>query len=90
MEATRRNTAVITGIEAHVCVMQTAIDLKDAGFEVVVASDAVCSRRAHDRTASLHAMAALDIRVYPTETIAFMLMEKAATDIFKRLSPLFK
>ena len=89
-EETGRRTAVLIGIEAHVCVMQTALDLVDAGYRSVIASDAVCSRRSHDRAAALDAMARLSVLVYPTETIAFMLMEKAGTPEFKALAPLFK
>lgn len=90
IEAAGRKTAILIGIETHVCVMQTALDLLDAGFRVVIADDAVCSRRARDRTASLDAMARLGVLVYPAETIAFMLMEKAGTREFKALAPLFK
>jgi nicotinamidase-related amidase len=90
IKSTGRKTAVIIGIETHVCVMQTAIDLLADGYSVVIASDAVCSRRAHDRETSLDAMARLGVFVYPTETIAFMFMEKAGTDLFKKLSGLFK
>lgn len=87
---TGRKTAIIAGIETHVCVMQTALDLMDAGFRVVIAPDAVCSRRAADRVTALDAMARLGVLVYPTETIAFMLMERAGTPEFKILSPLFR
>lgn len=90
VDAAARKTAVLAGIEAHVCVMQTALDLLDAGFRTVVAADAVCSRRAADRKTALDAMARLGVLVYPVETIAFMLMERAGTPEFKRLSPLFK
>jgi nicotinamidase-related amidase len=90
VKSTGRKTAVMSGIETHVCVMQTAIDLMADGYKVIIAADAVCSRRAHDRVSSLNALARLDVLVYPTETIAFMLIEKAGTDIFKQLSPLFK
>ncbi len=90
IKSTGRKTAVLCGIEAHVCVMQTAMDLLDAQYRVVVACDAVCSRRSGDMAASLDAMARLGVLVYPTETIAFMLMEKAGTDLFKELSVLFK
>jgi nicotinamidase-related amidase len=90
IRSTGRKTAVMSGIETHVCVMQTAIDLVADGYKVVIAADAVCSRRAHDRVKSLDALARLDVLVYPTETIAFMLIEKAGTDIFKQLSPMFK
>ncbi|HOS96114.1 MAG TPA: isochorismatase family protein [Deltaproteobacteria bacterium] len=90
METLGRKTAVIAGIEAHVCVMQTALDLLGAGYTVAVASDAVCSRRTRDRQAALDAMARLSVLVYPTETIAFMLMERAGTPEFRQLSPLFR
>jgi isochorismate hydrolase len=90
IKSTGRKTAVIIGIETHVCVMQTAMDLLADGYRVVIASDAVCSRRAHDRVTSLDAMARLGVLIYPTETIAFMFMEKAGTDLFKKLSGLFK
>jgi nicotinamidase-related amidase len=90
IKSTGKKMAVIIGIETHVCVMQTALDLLKDGYRVVIASDAVCSRREHDRVASLDAMARLGVLVYPTETIAFMFMEKAGTDLFKKLSVLFK
>jgi hypothetical protein len=70
--------------------MQTALDLFNDGYRVVIASDAVCSRREHDRVTSLDAMARLGMLIYPTETIAFMFMEKAGTDLFKKLSGFFK
>jgi nicotinamidase-related amidase len=90
IKSTGRKTAVIIGIETHVCVMQTALDLFNDGYRVVIADDAVCSRRAHDRITSLDAMARVGVLIYPTETIAFMFMEKAGTDLFKKLSVFFK
>jgi nicotinamidase-related amidase len=90
IKSTGKKVAVIIGIETHVCVMQTALDLFNDGYRVVIASDAVCSRRAHDRVTSLDAMARLGMLIYPTETIAFMFMEKAGTDLFKKLSGFFK
>jgi len=90
IRSTGRKTAVVAGIEAHVCVFQTALDLMEAGYRVVVACDAVCSRRPEDMNAALDAMARLGVLVYPSETIAFMLIEKAGTDLFRKLSGLFK
>ena len=90
VDLTGRKTVVVIGIEAHVCVMQTALDLLEAGYRVVIAADAVCSRRARDKDAALEAMARLGALVYPTEAIAFMLIEKAGTELFRKLSPLFK
>jgi len=90
IDSFRKNSITICGIETHVCVMQTALDLMSAGYSVTVAGDAVCSRRMADRIASLETMARQGVQVYPTETIAFMIMEKAGTELFKRISPLFR
>ena len=85
-----RRTFILTGIETHVCVFQTALSLLRKGYRVVVASDAVASRRKHDWEYALRALAGAGALVYPTETISFMLLEKAGTGEFKKLSPLFK
>ena len=87
---TGKKTIIIAGIEAHVCVFQTALSLLARGFRVVVASDATASRRKHDWEYALRALAGAGAAVYPTETISFMLMERAGTPEFKRLAPLFK
>jgi nicotinamidase-related amidase len=88
--AAGRKTFIICGIEAHVCVLQTALSLLGQGYRAVIASDAVSSRRKHDWEYSLRALARAGALVYPTETISFMLLEKAGTPEFKKLSPLFK
>ncbi len=88
--AAGRRTFILTGIETHVCVFQTALSLLRKGYRVVVASDAVASRRKHDWEYALRALAVAGALVYPTETISFMLLEKAGTGEFKKLSPLFK
>ena len=85
-----RNTFIVAGIETHVCVFQTALSLLGKGYRVVVASDAVASRRKHDWEYSLRALSEAGALVYPTETVSFMLMEKAGTPEFKKLAPLFK
>ncbi len=90
IDSCRKSTVILCGIETHVCVMQTALDLMSAGYTAAVACDAVCSRRMTDRIASLDAMARQGVLVYPTETIAFMIMEKAGTELFKQISPLFR
>jgi nicotinamidase-related amidase len=88
--AAGRKTFIISGIETHVCVLQTALSLLGQGYRVVIASDAVASRRKHDWEYSLRALAQAGAVIYPTETISFMLLEKAGTAEFKKLSPLFK
>lgn len=88
--ATGRGHFILAGIEAHVCVFQTALSLLGKGMRVTVASDATASRRKHDWEYALGALAGAGATVYPTETISFMLMERAGTPEFKRLAPLFK
>jgi len=83
-------TIVVIGIETHVCVYQTALDLLLAGYRTVVISDAVCSRRSHDRLTALAALEHAGALIVSTETLTFMFLEKAGTDRFKKLAPLFK
>ena len=83
-------TVIVIGIETHVCVYQTALDLLSAGFRTVVISDAVCSRHSHDRLTALAALEHAGALIISTETLAFMFLEKAGTDQFKKLAPLFK
>ncbi len=85
-----KKTVIIIGIESHICVFQTALTLLEMKFNVVIASDGVASQRKHDWKTAMKALSAAGALVYPTETIAFMLMEKAGTPEFKSLSPLFK
>lgn len=87
---TGRTSVIVCGIETHVCVLQSVLDLLAAGYRTVLATDAVCSRRASDRQTAVAAMSAAGAVAYSTESIAFMLLEKAGTPVFKELSPLFK
>lgn len=90
IERTGRTIVIVIGIETHVCVLQTVMDLLQAGYHPVVATDAVCSRFASDRLTAIDAMAAAGAVAYSTESIAFMLLEQAGTPTFKQISPLFK
>jgi nicotinamidase-related amidase len=85
-----KNTIIIAGMETHVCVFQTALTLLKDGKNVIIASDAVCSRRKHDWDTALRSLSAAGALIYPTETISFMILEKAGTDEFKKLAPFFK
>lgn len=85
-----RNAFILAGIETHVCVFQTALSLLGEGHRVAVASDAVASRRKHDWEYALRSLGRAGALVYPTETISFMLLEKAGTEEFKKLAPLFR
>lgn len=88
--STEKKTAILTGIESHICVFQTALTLLSSGYRVFIAKDAVGSRRKGDWTGAMNSLASAGAAVYPTETIAFMIIEKAGTPQFKALSPLFR
>lgn len=85
-----RRTLVLCGIEAHVCVLATAADLVARGYEVIVASDAVASRREDCREQALIAMRDLGALVVPTESIVFRLLRQAGTPTFKQVSALVR
>jgi len=90
LEATGRRQAIVVGIEAHVCVLQTALDLAAAGFQVHVPHDAVSSRRPADKEWALERMAAAGVAVTTTESALFELLERCGTDEFKAVSRMIR
>jgi nicotinamidase-related amidase len=88
--AGNRRQVIVTGIEAHVCVLQTVIDLLADGFEVHVPHDAVNSRRPDDKVWALHRMMAAGATVTSTESALFELLERCATDDFRAVSKMIR
>ncbi|MBN1141318.1 MAG: isochorismatase family protein [Deltaproteobacteria bacterium] len=87
---TGRGQVILTGMECHVCVYQTALDLLNAGFEVFVPEDAVSSRHPSDHQGGIAAMRDAGVRVVPTETAVFQLLKAAGTPEFKKISSLLR
>jgi len=85
-----RKQILLTGIEAHVCVLQTANDLIQEGYEVHVVADAVCSRNKFDWETGLRWMGKRGAMISTTEIIAFQLLKEAGTEEFRGLSKLLK
>jgi nicotinamidase-related amidase len=79
---------LVCGIETHVCVNQTALDLLDSGVEVQVAEDAVGSRFDQNKRVGLHKMERAGAVTTTVETALFELLGKAGTDEFKRVQKL--
>lgn len=90
LEATGRSSVVVTGIEAHVCVVQTVLDLLERGLAVHVPHDAVNSRRPADRTRALDRMAAAGATVTTTESVLFELLERCDAAAFRTVSKMVK
>jgi nicotinamidase-related amidase len=83
-----RDQALICGIETHVCVNQTVLDLLDSGVEVQVAEDAVGSRFPENKRVGLEKMERAGAVMTSVETALFELLGRAGTDEFKRVQKL--
>ena len=81
---------VVAGIEAHVCVGQSVLDLLDVGFDVFVVADAVSSRRESDRDLALERLRQNGAQSISLETVVFEWLDRAATPEFNALLPLVK
>ncbi|MGR3571128.1 hydrolase [Brevirhabdus sp.] len=87
---TARKQAVIAGMEAHICVVQTAASLIEEGFDVFVVSDATASRTLESEQACLARLNASGAGIVTTEMVVFEWLGKAGTPAFKKLLPLIK
>ena len=85
-----RPLVILAGIEAHVCVMQTAADLAAAGFGVFAVADAMASRAPASHAMALDRMRDNGVAVVNTEMVVFELLGKAGTAEFKALSALVR
>lgn len=90
LKASGRTQVVITGMETHVCVLQTVIELRDAGFEVHVVRDAVMSRSKQNWQTALEAMTLTGTVPTCTESVLFQLLKVAGSEEFKKLSKLVR
>jgi nicotinamidase-related amidase len=90
LRAAKRPQIILTGTEAHVCVLQTAFGLLAAGFEVYLVADAASSRTPENRSAAVERMRAAGIGIVTTEMVLFEWLHQAGTDDFRQLLPLIK
>jgi nicotinamidase-related amidase len=88
--ATGARTAVVVGMETHICVFQTTRELAARGIPVFVPLDGVASRRDDHRAAGLDLCRAAGATITTAETIAFDWLGRAGTDEFKRISRLVR
>ncbi len=85
-----RPQVIIVGVEAHVCVQQTALELLDMQMRPYVLADAVGSRRSEDRQIALDRMRTAGVTVTTVESAIFEVLREASGDLFKRLHGLVK
>ena len=79
------DTLIMTGVEAHICVYQTAVAAANSGFRVWVASDAVSSRAEQNKEEALSLLQANGIFCACTETIVYQMLKRADTPEFKAM-----
>jgi nicotinamidase-related amidase len=83
-----RDQALVCGVETHVCVNQTVLDLLGSGLDVEVAEDAVGSRTEENKRVGLNKMERAGAVLTSVETALFELLGRAGTDEFKRIQKL--
>jgi nicotinamidase-related amidase len=90
LAAVNRKNILIVGIEAHVCVYQTAADLVNLNYDVQVVADAVASRTAENKQIGLEKSKDAGASLTSTETALFELLKEAKGDKFKEIINLVK
>lgn len=90
LDASGRHQVVLAGMEAHICVTQTALALASIGREVYVVADAVCSRRDVDCDIALHRLRAAGVVVATAESVIYEALGRAGTPEFKAVLELVK
>ncbi|MBI5640530.1 MAG: hydrolase [Nitrospirae bacterium] len=90
LASTDRKKVILAGMETHVCVLQTCVDLLKQGYAVHAVSDAICSRTKENYTTAIEFMRDAGAVITCTETVLFQLLEKAGTEEFKIISKRIK
>ncbi len=88
--AEERNTIVVAGCEAHVCLLQTALDLLEDEFEVWVVTDACSSRTERNRDAAFDRLAGAGAELVTTEMVGFEWLQTAEHPAFKEFQSLIR
>lgn len=89
IEELKASKLILTGVETHICILQTALDAPKE-FEVYVVADAVSSSRHLDHEIALRRLINNGITITTTESLIFQLLERADTPQFKKILPIIK
>ena len=90
LESNNRKQVVLIGIETHICVYQTAVDLLRNGYEVFVVADAVSSRTADNKAIGIEMIRHEGAKILSTEAVLFALMRTAEHPKFRDIAKLVK
>jgi nicotinamidase-related amidase len=86
----KRKQALLCGVEAHICVLQTCLELLERKYQVQVIADAVCSRNAEHKELALAQMRDAGAVITCAEAVVFQLLGRAGTPEFKDILDLIK
>ena len=90
LESSGRKQVLLTGMETHVCILQTAMDLLNLGYQVIVVSEAVCSRHRESYESALRRMLQAGAVIANSESVVFEWLRDAGNEHFKSLQALLK
>ena len=90
IKASGKKYVILAGIETHVCVLQTAMDLLEAGLQPVLVTDCVNSRKAKDKETAIARMVQAGVIPTTYESLLFELTVNAKNPVFKEISKLVK
>lgn len=90
LEANNSKTLVLFGIEAHICVYQTAIDALRKKFNVIVVTDAVSSRTLENKLVAFEQLRHSGVSLLSTEMVIYELLGEAGTNNFRAILPFLK
>ncbi len=85
-----RKQVILCGIESHICIYQTSVELVEAGYDVTVIADAVSSRTTQNKAIALNKMRVKGVDISSTETVLFELLKTADHPKFKQIAKLIK
>ncbi|MCX6817760.1 MAG: hydrolase [Candidatus Aenigmarchaeota archaeon] len=90
LKATKAKDVILCGLETHVCVLKTALDLMKSGRNVYLVCDAVSSRKAMDSEVAIKRLVHSGVFLTTVESIIFQLIDKAGTEEFRKIFHLIK
>jgi nicotinamidase-related amidase len=90
LESSGRKQIILAGLEAHVCVLQTALELRHIGYQVYVVEDAICSRKAEHKFYALQRMQQQGVTIINYESVLFEWLRDASHPHFSRISDLLR
>lgn len=90
LKTLNRKQVLVSGIETHVCIYQTSLDLVDLGYEVQVVTDAVSSRNIDNKEIGLQKMKDYGVSLTSVETVLFELLKVAEGEQFKEILKIIK